>query len=140
LNAAPAADNGTFTVTAVTATTIDVANAAAVVGTMPGLWADLRICPGVETCNGKDDDCDGIIDNCGGGGSGSCCTSACPPCAKSPFLEVCNNCDDDCDGTIDNNLTDTSATGDPNNTGDCAPSTWKCCSTDPQTGSCGVVN
>ena len=47
--------------------------------------------PGTEICNGKDDDCDGLVDE-------GACTS-CPGTA-----ELCNNMDDDCDGSIDEDL------------------------------------
>lgn len=88
---------------------------------------------GIEQCNARDDDCDGIVDNgetddvswdcingevadcefdCEGvamtGGRGICprtCMKAhIYPC--EPPLEVCNGLDDDCDGTIDNGSTD----------------------------------
>ncbi len=45
-------------------------------------------CPVAETCNGQDDDCDGVVDNgvCGG-------------CIPSP--ETCDGCDNDCNGIAD---------------------------------------
>ena len=46
------------------ATTINLLNANAVAGTGAALWADPRLCPGVEVCDGKDDDCNGVIDDC----------------------------------------------------------------------------
>ncbi len=78
-----------------------------------------------ETCNGVDDDCDGVIDdsptdvgaafpcsnNCPGGVCKGICTTgnlACVSGAKicqgggGVQLEVCNNKDDDCDGVVDN--------------------------------------
>ena len=45
--------------------------------------------PGVEICNGLDDDCDGSIDE---GLTG---------CGCVPQAEICNGKDDDCDGKID---------------------------------------
>ena len=69
-----------------------------------------------ETCNGEDDDCDGLIDeNVGGSpcmntvaGVGSCpgiarCNGAAGMTCEGqiPTLEKCNYLDDDCDGTID---------------------------------------
>jgi hypothetical protein len=77
----------------------------------------------LETCNGKDDDCDGIIDNNPTDQGGSCGKSANAPCTKGtlqckagalvcvgnidpgPF-EVCNGVDDDCNGIIDDNPVD----------------------------------
>ena len=76
--------------------------------------------PGKETCNNKDDDCDGTVDEgitrpCGAGsGKGECKggTQTCKAgqfgiCAGQvkPKPETCNNKDDDCDGTVDEGLT-----------------------------------
>ena len=133
LGGATAGDNGQFTISNVTATTITYGNAAGVSADTV-TWA-IDICKGVETCNGLDDDCDGIIDNCGGSTPGSCCTSNCPACAKAPFIETCNNCDDDCDGIIDNHLVDTGLSCG-NNVGDCAGGTTQCCSNDPNASAC----
>ena len=69
----------------------------------------------LETCNGRDDDCDAAIDedlgtiSCGLGpcaNTTQACVSGTPQqCIPLPSQpETCNNVDDDCDGTIDNNM------------------------------------
>ena len=77
------------------------------------------IAPGVESCNGLDDDCDGAADEgysvgaaCDNGQPGACartgtftCTAngsaGCNAPAVTPGTESCNGVDDDCDGTVD---------------------------------------
>ncbi|HVY49631.1 MAG TPA: MopE-related protein [Minicystis sp.] len=51
-------------------------------------------CPQTETCNGQDDDCDGVIDNGG----------VCGACTVQP--ETCDGCDNDCNGVLDNGIAD----------------------------------
>lgn len=48
--------------------------------------------PVEETCNGVDDNCDGVIDEN--------VTNACGACGEVP-VEVCDEADNDCDGSID---------------------------------------
>ncbi len=72
-----------------------------------------------ESCNGADDDCNGVIDDgawptCTKSASGRTCTgpqvcfaSAGLVCnAKTPIDEVCNGADDDCNGRADEPFTD----------------------------------
>jgi hypothetical protein len=47
--------------------------------------------PGVEVCNGLDDDCNGRVDE------GLVCTGSCTPTGP----EICNGVDDDCNGAVD---------------------------------------
>jgi hypothetical protein len=69
--------------------------------------------PTSETCNGMDDDCDGVVDN--GLGTISCGQGACARTVQAcvdgqpqtctpgmPTAETCNGVDDDCDGMVDN--------------------------------------
>ncbi len=77
----------------------------------------------VEVCNGRDDDCDGMIDPdcaCTNGATQPCgidigeCTMGTQTCvggtwaacdgSQGPVTEVCNGLDDDCDGTADEGL------------------------------------
>ncbi len=89
--------------------------------------------PGIETCNGVDDDCDGsedegfgVGDICGEG-VGGCrreaeieCTPdgdpICPVMAGEPMPEICNFIDDDCNGIVDDNF---DVLTDINNCGAC---------------------
>ncbi|MBE2250417.1 MAG: hypothetical protein IAE78_12815, partial [Myxococcus sp.] len=83
--------------------------------------------PQPEACNGRDDNCDGQVDEgaslvtCGVGAcrrTVNTCTDGgiimCTPGA--PISELCNNIDDDCDGTVDNGFP---IDNDVNNCGGC---------------------
>ena len=77
-------------------------------GTLPGTACACT--PSGETCDGRDQDCDGRVDEgvtracstacgsgtetCGGGSWGSCS-------ARAPAGEICNGSDDDCDARTD---------------------------------------
>ena len=95
-----------------------------------------------ETCNGADDDCDGVVDENIPGTGGSCGTGMLGVCAAGmiqcngttigcfPVVaissETCNGLDDDCDGTVDEN---NPQGGGPCNTGQsgfCSAGTLKC--------------
>jgi hypothetical protein len=73
---------------------------------------DGSVHPGAaETCNGKDDDCDGAIDDgfdLDADGAASCAVGTKPadcddadPAVYPGAAEACNGVDDDCDGTVD---------------------------------------
>lgn len=81
--------------------------------------SDPQVFPGAkESCNNKDDNCNGQVDEnarpiCGVGWCTRLapdCTSVCTP--GPPMAEVCNNYDDDCDGVNDNG-TDLQLCGTP---------------------------
>ena len=89
---------------------------------------DETVNPGADdsACDGKDNDCDGLVDNgyvttptnCG---VGACATSGTLQCvagsevnsctAGTPAIEVCDNLDNDCDGTTDEDLTQSTICG-----------------------------
>jgi hypothetical protein len=69
--------------------------------------------PGVEVCNGIDDNCNGLIDENG----------VCGKC--TPTAETCDGKDNDCDGVTDNNLVDIGKTCGLN-IGICMPGTTEC--------------
>ncbi len=106
-----------------------------------------------ETCNGKDDDCNGLQDD--GLALGKCTLDnahgSCPgfqkcdgllglTCTgKAPAADVCNGLDDDCDGTTDQGAPDPDKDGlancvDPDDDGDGAPDGLDCAPDDAATG------
>jgi hypothetical protein len=84
--------------------------------------------PQAETCNGMDDNCDGLIDDfdagvitCGVGAcqrsASSCVDGDAGPCTPGmPSAELCDGIDNDCDGVIDNGFP---VQNDVNNCGAC---------------------
>jgi uncharacterized protein YegL len=91
--------------------------------------------PKPETCNGVDDDCDGLVDegvtkNCStacGSGTQRCLLGFWLSCsAPQPKTETCNNQDDDCDGQTDEDWT-LKGKSCTLGAGSCAKfGTWKC--------------
>ncbi|TNE50275.1 MAG: hypothetical protein EP343_08960 [Deltaproteobacteria bacterium] len=115
-----------------------------------GTWTcsnNAKVCkqaaqPSAETCDGKDNDCDGTIDNIAKLGQacadpnrkGECqpgkwaCENNQEVCKADvqPKAETCDGKDEDCDGAIDN-LTDLGqACKDTTRKGECQTGTWVC--------------
>jgi hypothetical protein len=97
--------------------------------TSQGEWSGCPS-PGTETCNGLDDDCDGVIDNVGGKTSALATKCGCYG-GEYATPETCNGIDDDCDGKIDDG-SDCCSPGDKKEcgtsltTGICQPGTATC--------------
>jgi hypothetical protein len=79
-----------------------------------------EIRPSIESCNNRDDDCDGSIDEENPGGGSACGSTDIGECMRgvtrcvdgvlecvgsvSAVAEVCNSLDDDCDGLLDDEV------------------------------------
>ncbi|MBL8911301.1 MAG: putative metal-binding motif-containing protein [Archangium sp.] len=100
--------------------------------------------PAPETCNGADDNCDGIPDD-GNPGSGASCNSGVPglcaagstSCADGgitcvqtvfPLVEMCDGLDNNCDGTTDDGNPDSGVACTTGQNGRCAAGTTTCSS------------
>ena len=104
-----------------------------------GAWGACvgEVLPAAETCNGVDDDCDGVVDQnlvqvcstaCGSGTS-VCSAGTWGTCsARRPGVEVCNGLDDDCDGQIDESLSRACSSACGAGTEACAAGAWGTCS------------
>ena len=98
--------------------------------------------PAAEVCDGKDNDCNGRVDDapvdlaarCTPGNDVAVCRSGAETCVNGakvctgyllPAPEVCNGLDDDCNGKVDDDPVDTGALCG-NNVGACRPGTLRC--------------
>jgi hypothetical protein len=103
----------------------------------------VRTCmPSPEVCNGRDDDCDGMVDEGNPGGGGACntglpgvcsqgsvtCTNGALACRQNlqPTAEVCNGMDDNCNGTVDEGNPGGGAACNTGRPGICAQGTVLC--------------
>jgi len=93
------------------------ADADADVGTEEEAVVDRDPCvPAIEACNGRDDDCDGLVDEdfglglpCDGPDADSCEDDemTCSGCSSGPdIVEACDCSDNDCDGAVDEGCED----------------------------------
>lgn len=95
----------------------------------------------LETCNQKDDDCDGLIDNVKGactvsGQQGACttgvwtCSGTTKTCQQSvqQTQEICNGKDDDCNGVVDDIVDLNDPCMDKARFGICRAGQWRCVS------------
>ncbi|GMV38832.1 MAG: hypothetical protein AMXMBFR64_05480 [Myxococcales bacterium] len=95
----------------------------------------------VEVCNGKDDDCDGVVDDdfpqlgkpCDGPDEDACplgvwvCGATGVVCIDdAPQEELCNGKDDDCDGETDEGFGEVGAPCDGFDEDACANGVWTC--------------
>ncbi len=114
---------------------------------------------GAETCNGDDDDCDGMTDEDGSGaplaqacytgggttegvglchgGTETCTGGGWGTCAGqvTPVTELCDGADNDCDNQVDE---DFNTQTDVNNCGDCNQSCWASLPDDAYPNSCAA--
>ena len=98
--------------------------------------------PGIEYCNGLDDDCNGKVDDnavdaigsCGHATIGACqsgikvCNAGAISCSGGiePKPETCNGIDDDCNGQVDDNVPNVGAACGSSNTAPCQLGAWQC--------------
>ena len=126
-----------------------------------GTWGTCNIVGTTETCNGLDDDCNGVVDNSVTSNSGCVILGACSAAIKTCVVggsgtwgvcsilpnqnsETCNNIDDNCNGQVDEGLTDASSCLTAGicagATKTCATGSWSTCSKLPGTEVCNGLD
>ena len=108
-----------------------------------------QITPTTETCNNKDDNCDGKVDNLDkacvvSSQKGVCrtgqmrCVNQKPICESNAqaTTEVCDGKDNDCDGIVDNINKNALSCTIPNQKGVCKQGIWKC---EQQKATCAAI-
>ena len=109
--------------------------------------AGIIVCDGLrspvaDVCNGRDDDCDGAVDQGDPGGDVVCATGLLGACASgvlhcldgglscvpnaSPRAELCDGTDDDCDGGVDEDMPEGGAGCDTGQEGLCVAGLTTC--------------
>ncbi|HMY14793.1 MAG TPA: putative metal-binding motif-containing protein, partial [Polyangium sp.] len=109
-----------------------------------GAWSTCigEVIPSAETCDGIDNDCNGVIDEGNPGGGAACITGQPGICGpgtamclsgtitchanNSPSPETCDKIDNDCDGVIDNGNPGGGAACNTGQFGICAAGTLTC--------------
>ncbi len=123
----------------------------------PDAAPDAACVPGVEACNGLDDDCDGVVDEdfpalgaacedgvgaCRAEGHRVCAPdgvgTVCDVQAGLPGVERCNDVDDDCDGATDEDFP-TVGQGCEAGIGACAEAGTIVCAADGESAACDAV-
>ncbi|TNE47835.1 MAG: VWA domain-containing protein [Deltaproteobacteria bacterium] len=96
-------------------------------------WGSCSAKPSTEVCDGKDNDCDGKVDesitrSCGPCGTQTCNAGQWGVCNKTkPSPEVCDNKDNDCDGKTDEGLEQPCKKGSCTGKQTCSRGKWSPC-------------
>ncbi|MCB9639738.1 MAG: VWA domain-containing protein [Myxococcales bacterium] len=101
-------------------------------------WGSCSVSPSTESCNNKDDDCDGKTDEgleraCGPCGTETCAAGKWGTCVKAAAKpETCDNTDEDCDGKVDEGLSRPCNSGKCTGDQTCSKGKWSTCTLPPE--------